>query len=61
MEMESKIRQQIDTLLIIHRELDEKIHVCKAEFEKMSLKKQKLKLKDQIASLQAMLYPDLIA
>jgi hypothetical protein len=62
MEMEGKLREQIQKLLDLHRDLDEKITKCiGGEFEKMSLKKQKLKIKDQISALQAMLHPDLVA
>lgn len=62
MEMEGKLQEQIQKLLNLHRELDDKLSkFMGSEFEKMSIKKQKLKLKDQISALQAMSHPDLVA
>lgn len=58
--------KQLENLKLRHREVDKKIEALKGELSSdqlqiQRLKKQKLKLKDQISIIEANLLPDIIA
>jgi hypothetical protein len=62
MNEEKKIKEQLNILQDMHRELDMKImNGALNMLELQRLKKQKLMLKDQMSSLQSSLYSDIIA
>ncbi len=61
-----KLRQRLDTLLTLHRDLDATIQALGEnrpidQIQIQRLKKRKLKLKDQIARIRNDLLPDIIA
>lgn len=61
-----EIRSRLNLLLEEHRDLDNAIEALRAlpgtdQIQLMRLKKRKLRLKDEIAMLQDMLLPDIIA
>jgi hypothetical protein len=61
-----EIEYQLKRLHEEHRELDETLHALEAKamvdmMEVQRLKKRKLAIKDQIATLEAMQHPDIIA
>ena len=58
--------KQLENLKVRHREVDRKIEALNGELSSdqlqiQRLKKQKLKLKDQISIIEANLLPDIIA
>ena len=60
------VKKQLTDLRVRHREVDEKIKALNSDLtndqlEIQRLKKQKLKLKDQISRIEANLLPDIIA
>jgi hypothetical protein len=60
------IRQQLETLKIEHRDLDDAISALQAQplsdqLQIARLKRRKLHLKDQISRLEDQLLPDIIA
>ncbi len=57
------VRIKIAELERQHRALDTAIDAMPSfqEFEKMKLKREKLRLKDKISALRAMILPDIIA
>jgi hypothetical protein len=66
MDQEEVLRVKLEVLKQEHRDLDEAIHAMEAsgradQLALRRLKKQKLHLKDQIARLQDILTPDIIA
>ncbi|SPH24732.1 hypothetical protein DEA8626_03770 [Defluviimonas aquaemixtae] len=68
MEMENSevLRVKLEVLRREHRDLDEAIHLMEAsgradQLTLKRLKKQKLMLKDQIARIEDILTPDIIA
>jgi len=63
---EREIREQLVKLRLEHRELDNEIATLEAggaadQLQITRLKKKKLKLKDQITTLEDQLLPDIIA
>lgn len=65
-EREREIREQIVKLTVEHRELDREISELEQsgsldQLNITRLKRRKLKLKDQISSLEDQLFPDIIA
>ncbi len=61
-----EIREQLVKLAVEHRELDQEIAALQAsgsidQLAISRLKRRKLKLKDQISSLEDQLLPDIIA
>jgi hypothetical protein len=65
-EREREIREQIVKLTVEHRELDREIGELEQagsidQLNITRLKRRKLKLKDQISSLEDQLFPDIIA
>lgn len=60
---EDKILEQLEALKKEHRALDDLIDGCDAsnQLQIQRLKREKLMVKDKIAKLEAMLYPDIIA
>jgi len=61
-----QIRDKLSQLRLEHRQLDDAIAVAEAEgapdqLTLRRLKKQKLKLKDEMKVLEARLHPDIIA
>ena len=65
-EEEVILMKRLDTLRMKHKELDEMIdalgeHNTASEFELRRLKKEKLILRDQLARLEEVIYPDIIA
>ena len=66
MKIPGDVKKQLTDLRIRHREIDEKIEALNSDLtndqlEIQRLKKQKLKLKDQISRIEANLLPDIIA
>ena len=66
MEIHGNENKQLKDLRARHREVDEKIEALNSDLtndqlEIQRLKKQKLKLKDQISRIEANLLPDIIA
>ena len=65
-EQRKEIETRIAKLTVEHRRLDEEISLLESEpitdqLHLKRLKKSKLKLKDEIAALENMLFPDIIA
>ncbi len=65
-ERESEIRELVVKLTVEHRELDREISELEQsgsldQLALTRLKRRKLKLKDQISSLEDQLFPDIIA
>ena len=65
-EKEREIREQLAKLRVEHRDLDDEIVTLEAsgkadQLQVSRLKRKKLKLKDQITSLEDQLLPDIIA
>jgi len=65
-EKEREIREQLVKLGLEHRELDNEIAALEAsgtadQLQVTRLKRRKLKLKDQMTSLEDQLLPDIIA
>jgi len=62
---ELKLLKRLDDLRARHRELDEQIRGLGGsplnEMMIARLKKEKLRLRDEIAQLEQMIYPDIIA
>jgi hypothetical protein len=63
---ERPIRDKLSQLRLEHRQLDDAIAAAEAESSPdqltlRRLKKQKLRLKDEMKVLEAMLHPDIIA
>lgn len=60
-----RMHERLDALRARHRELDDQIATMMADggepFQLMALKREKLRLKDQIAWLGSRLTPDIIA
>jgi hypothetical protein len=66
MDQEEVLRVKLEVLKQEHRDLDEAIHAMEAsgradQLSLRRLKKQKLHLKDQIARIEDILTPDIIA
>lgn len=66
MDQEQVLRVKLEVLKQEHRDLDEAIHAMEAsgradQLSLRRLKKQKLHLKDQIARIEDILTPDIIA
>ncbi len=66
MDQESVLRVKLEVLRQEHRDLDDAIHAMESgvradQLALRRLKKQKLHLKDQIARLEDILTPDIIA
>jgi len=65
-EDERELRERLEALVQEHRDLDAAIDALMAQsgadlLQVQRLKKRKLKLKDEIAALQDMMIPDIIA
>lgn len=65
-ENERELRERLEALVQEHRDLDAAIEALLAQasvdlLQVQRLKKRKLKLKDEIAILQDMIVPDIIA
>ena len=65
-ERESEIRELVVKLTVEHRELDREISELEQggsldQLALTRLKRRKLKLKDQLSSLEDQLFPDIIA
>lgn len=63
---ERELRERLEILVQEHRDLDAAIDALTAQsgadlLQVQRLKKRKLKLKDEIAALQDMMIPDIIA
>jgi len=62
----SDVKEQLEELKVRHREVDEKIQamnntLTNNQLQVQRLKKQKLRIKDQISRIEANLLPDIIA
>lgn len=63
---DSKIREQLHTLTLEHKDLDDALNLMKEkpfvdELQIKRIKKRKLKLKDEIQLLESKLIPDIEA
>jgi hypothetical protein len=65
MDEDLKMIKRRDDLIARHRDLDEQIHALGDsplnQLLLMRLKKEKLRLRDEISKLEQILYPDIIA
>lgn len=64
MNEELMLEKRLEALRLRHRELDNRINELDSredEFLYARLKREKLALKDEIAEIEAILYPDIVA
>lgn len=61
MNEELMLEKRLDYLRGLHAELEEQLSATLDEFTKMRLKKQKLDVRDKMAMIENILYPDVIA
>lgn len=54
--------KRLESLRVQHKQLDDKIdHEALDEFSRQRLKRERLKVREEIAKLERVVYPDIIA